>query len=508
MQEQFDKNIAEAGTDGAEPMILLEGSKEGKAPLTLEVLDPTNKVIFTSSLNLSIAGVEQMSRHVNLVNSVTDGDTKPEHLSKWGEPNRLKADDFSNEDHFRGFDADLNDHYIIMLHGVNVDGQAARGWHSEMFKRLYWAGSKAKFVGVTWYGDEGSDANYQENVVNAFKTAAQFGQNIALATHDVPVTIMAHSLGNMVVSSYLNDYSKEYPLNVTDYIMLDAAVPLEAYLGDYKGYAEGRLNDSTAKTFSSENTMIPSEWFGYDKRLGSSEWHQLFGSDDPRRKLTWRKRFADLPDGINYYSFYSTGEDVLATYAGETPDIHFPDIWNSDLGHYSWVLQEKWKGCNFLLGSTDLMGWGFNLNHYQTTTTANDEQTEASPWSPEGANSQIQNGQLQTEPFFKKPTAGEVGSLLFEPSVNADYVNSVRDELLALALPSLTLPVGGWQGGDVITNGFIKEYRKIDMNDPLKKNGWPESRGLDSNWKHSDIKDVGFVFSKEILKIIVEDGGL
>ena len=509
MQQQLDQSIREAGIDGAEPLILLEGRKAGKEPLTLDVLDSTGKVVFTSSLNLSLDGVEQMFRHVNLVPTIGNPNAPPvetgkigEHAAEGGEANRYSSADFANPAHFSGFDAELNDHYFVMVHGANVDGQAARAWHSEMFKRLYWSGSKTKFVGVTWYSDEGSNGNYQENVVNAFRTAAQFGQNIAKATHNAPVTIMAHSLGNMVVSSYLNDYYRLHPLNVTDYFMFNAAVPLESYLGDYQGYAEGKLNDPDApKIFSSDNSMVPSEWFGYDKQLGASEWHQLFGTDDPRRKLTWRNRFADLPTGINYYSFYSTGEDVLATYAGETPDI-------SDLGRHSWVLQEKWKGCDLLLGSTDLMGWGFNQNNYQSTVAVDGGLPENHPWQPSIANSLIRDDQLLSEPFFRKPTAGQPGSQLFESTVDPEYVDSVRDELLALALPSLSLAAGGWQGGDVITNGFIKEYRKIDMNDPLKKNGWPESRGLDSNWKHSDIKDVGFVFSKEILKIIVEDGGL
>jgi hypothetical protein len=248
----------------------------------------------------------------------------------------------------------------------------------------------------------------------------------------------------------------------------------------------------------------PNGVFNYDKRLGSSEWHQLFSVDDPRRTLTWRNRFANLPGGIKYYNFYSTGEEVLATYAGELPDIHFPDFWNSELGRNSWVLQEKRKGRNLPLGSTNVMGWGFNQNNYQTTEILDDGLTDTHIWPPAIANSQIRNEQLLSVPFFLMRSAGQLGNRIFESTVGAAEVNGVRDELLSLALPSLSLVTGGWKGGDVVINGFIKEDRKIDMNDPLKRNGWPYVRENDGDldWKHSDIKDVAYSFTYRIFDII------
>jgi len=153
-----------------------------------------------------------------------------------------------------------------------------------------------------------------------------------------------------------------------------------------------------------------------------------------------------LPEGINYYSFFSTGDEVLATYAGESPDFQVTSPINS-LARYSWVLQEKWKGQDLPFGSTDLMGWGFNQNSYQTSVAVN----ETIPWSSEIANSQIRNEQLVIQPFFRKPSVGQLGYALFDSTVIGAYVESIRDELLALALPSLTLVTGGWLGEDIKT---------------------------------------------------------
>ncbi|MDF9832660.1 hypothetical protein M2103_000874 [Ereboglobus sp. PH5-5] len=41
---------------------------------------------------------------------------------------------------------------FVFLHGYNVNPQEARGWGAEMFKRLYWAESKAQFHMVIWPG--------------------------------------------------------------------------------------------------------------------------------------------------------------------------------------------------------------------------------------------------------------------------------------------------------------------------------------------------------------------
>jgi hypothetical protein len=509
--------LASVGVQDAPPVILLEGVKPGTAPLVLEIVDATGNQVFVTSLNLSLDGVEQMFRHKNLIKTLSalEGSGGQEYEGYYvptilpdGLDDRLTRDDFANKDHFDGFEAESSERFLVLLHGANVDGQQARGFHSEIFKRLYWSGSKAKFVGVTWYGSEGTNANYQPNVVHAFKTAALFGQEVSEITQDFPVTLMAHSLGNMVLSSYLNDYYQQQPLNVSNYILVNAAVALEAYLGDYQGYAEGQLDNPDKKTFDSDNPMVHSNWYGYDKRLGTSEWYQLFGADDPCRTLTWRSRFGNLPASINYSSFYSTGDEVLATYTGETPEIQVPDVWNSNLGRYAWVLQEKWKGRELPLASTDLMGWGFNQNSYQTTEIVDGGLPETHPWYPAIANSLIRNDQLLTEPFFRKPSAGQLGQLLFEPTADAAEVKGIRDELLALAFPSLTLVTGGWRGGDMSYRNFILEENLFNMNDPLKKDGWPSNRGLDKDWKHSDIKDIGYVFSKEIFIQIVENGGL
>jgi pimeloyl-ACP methyl ester carboxylesterase len=320
--------------------IIVESWKQTQKPLVLEV-SKGGALVKSTRLNLSIDGVEQMFRHKNLIQAINANNAPPmetgaigEHHSKGGEKDRLSGGDFVNQGHFSGFDATCDDKYVVLLHGANVDGQDARGWHAELFKRLYWAGSRARFLGVSWYSNEGKSWEFYPKVVHAFDTAAVLGPALKLAVGNTsPVTIIAHSLGNMVVSSYLADYYALQPPvdrpNIANYLLLNAAVALEAFLGDYTNYAGGNLNE-TFDDSTTSNQMVHSDWFGYQKRFGASEWHQLFDVSDGRSRLTWRNRFTTLPGEINYINFYSTGEDVLASYAGTQPSL-------SALRRFKWV---------------------------------------------------------------------------------------------------------------------------------------------------------------------------
>ena len=99
-----------------------------------------------------------------------------------------------------------------------------RGVVSELFKRFWWAGQQERFCAVQWYGDEGSDGNYYQHVINAFRTAPALCNyvNNELSGRSV---VAGHSLGNMVVSSAIQDYAMDVDRN----FMLNAAVAKEAY---------------------------------------------------------------------------------------------------------------------------------------------------------------------------------------------------------------------------------------------------------------------------------------
>ncbi len=280
-------------------IILFEGRFATTHPITLRILDSQGQEICQRRILVRSSGVEAMFRHLNLTSAANGEQGTIGPADRLGDPANYP-------------DSATDGKNFVFLHGYNVNPEGARGWHAEMFKRLYWSGLKSKFHGVTWKGAQtkfGSvTRNYHANVANAFLTAPLLKVYLdSLGTH---LTVAAHSLGNMVVSSALHDHSAAIP----NYIMIDAAVAMEAY------QSGGNSLD-----------MVPLDWDPYlqqgQERLLCSEWHKLFTAGDHRSELTWRNRLANLR-GASVYNFYSPGEEVLATH----PHNEVPAILDTGLG--------------------------------------------------------------------------------------------------------------------------------------------------------------------------------
>src|SRR5437667_2272617 len=100
----------------------------------------------------------------------------------------------------------------VFVHGFNVDaGEPTLQSFDTVFRRLYWTGvtnprGPSDFIGLTWTGDEGISAQYNKNVFNAFQVSIPVGNFFkSLKSSGRRVNVLAHSLGNMVVSSAIKN---------------------------------------------------------------------------------------------------------------------------------------------------------------------------------------------------------------------------------------------------------------------------------------------------------------
>ena len=180
--------------------------------------------------------------------------------------------------------------------------------------------------------------NYHVNVEHAFASSSNL---VAVARQYAGRRyFVAHSLGNMLVSSAIQDWNLPHD----KYMVLNAAVPIEAY-----DTSSDAVNETTA------NRLMPRDWVGYDASLRAANWHGLFDPGDGRRKLTWKGRFSRVVNTVNYYS---SEEEVLRCGNGE---------WRQPLQRaYSWYNQERIKGVKPVeagLGRNE-GGWGFNTDYY------------------------------------------------------------------------------------------------------------------------------------------------
>ena len=171
--------------DATKGILLLEGTKATTAPLVLEIWKDGLKIC-EQEMPLSINGVETMVRWINL-----------RHVTGGSETRATDTREPPNNP-----DALSNGKQFVFVHGYNRRESGARGWNAEVFKRLYWSGSRAMFTAVTWYGDETPGilppgAYYHADVINAFQTASALASAVAALPGQKYVA--AHSLGNMVV---------------------------------------------------------------------------------------------------------------------------------------------------------------------------------------------------------------------------------------------------------------------------------------------------------------------
>ena len=382
-------------------------------------------------------------------------------------------------------DLDRNGKHFIFVHGYRVNEEEARGWHAEMFKRMFWSGSNAMFTAVSWNGNEqDSDdffaADFWSNVHNAFQTS----RSLAVVGNLLPGfdrTIAAHSLGNDVVSSAIVDHG----LRVSNYYMINSSAPLEAY-------AAGARN---------RDEMRHPQWEQYDEHLWSTEWHTLFQPTDARRRMTWRGRFGPLP---NAYNFYSTGEEVLRNGTGVVPSIGRDG---------SWVRQEMRKGFEWAGGSfyheNASGGWVFgeywNVAFEVQVPVGQQAVAEKRRRTPEEARS-IPRGQLGQHPFFK-PFHNFNGNLhdpVQGPIAARSYDRVSR--ALAESLPALSFATGSNPVDVFEPEVVVGDRRNFDMMD--LRSGWPESRGTDTDWKHSDIRAVAYLYAYKVFDKFIELGGL
>ena len=372
-------------------------------------------------------------------------------------------------------DEECDGRHFIFVHGYNVNPTAAREWADSIFKRLWLAGSRSMFTAVDWYGDSSQFASlfhgdvspdYYANVVHAFASAP----SLVDAVNALPGTsrvMLAHSLGNMLVSSAAKDCGLQY----SRYYMLNAAVATEAY-------------DETA--FSS--SMVDSAWDGVPLTYRASDWNKLFQSNtnDFRYTLSWQGRFAGIENAVNCYS---ETEDVLA---------------NASPHGYgeAWAQQELFKGISVWHGLNAIPflgfdiacegGWGIN-----TIYALNPAVYTPGYGFHSSVMEDVTSKDAIEHPLFTpfRSEAKSMHSTNLFTITNETYRNQLRAKFLADAIPATSFAAGANPVSANVICGNI-DYAKC------KSGNWPRSEG---EWQHSDIKNVTYFFIWKLFDKIIDN---
>ena len=441
-----------------EQLLVVEARQRNNLVVSVE-LDGAELYSYTAPL--SISSIRQMYRWLNERYASGDNGGEPSQLgSPWNRP-----------------DEECDGRHFVFVHGYNVNAADARVWADQMFKRLWWAGSKSMFTAVDWRGDSSQfslmftdmkiSPDYYVNVKNAFLTAPVFAQDCnSLPGEKI---VLAHSLGNMLVSSA----AKDYGLNYSKYYMLNAAVPMEAY--DKSSFIDAMCDE--------EWSNVPVEYF-------ASNWSKLFPANDFRSSLSWRGRFEGIANAINCYS---PTEDVLA---------------NAEIGQLTfsggaWKIQELTKGTTVWheLNSISFLnldvacegGWGINTHYslnplwyvYQygfTEKAKNDLTREDAIIHPLFTPFRNENEAMHSTNLFT------IADTVYREQLCAKF--------LADATPATSFAVGANHTSGVKDNHNMHDFMA---------EGWPRRKNNKNIWLHSDIKNIAYVFLYPLFDNFIEE---
>ena len=442
-------------------MIYLEAAKECCNPLRIEVVvDDDDKLLYSYTPELYFSDVETMYRWHNI-----RGFADKSGVTVVG------AESFQALPSPVGWpDDERDDANFYFVHGYNVSEQEARDWGQAFFKRMWWAGMNAKFHIVTWFGNETQQdipivglvtPNYHVNVENAFASSKAFVELVK--KYPGKNYVAAHSLGNMLVSSAIQDWNLPHEM----YFMINAAVAAEAY-------------DTAATTDKTTNGMTPGTWRNVPLKYRSTHWFELddFAQNDARRQLTWRNRFNKIGKAVNYYS---SEEEVLKC------DLNGYGKWKLQRD-WSWYNQERIKGENPVPGSRDEGGWAYNAKYKKPEYDA-DGHGSATMKMANPTLEDIKNirDDLRCYPVFKPFEDTSLMTADFVPSISRGMVS----QLLADAIPAESFPAGFNEVPKWIDERI--SCQNVNMSQSFKANDGIYFWWWEGDWGHSFFLDAPYM---------------
>lgn len=418
--------------------------------------------------------------------------------------------------------------WLVFTHGFNVDITSGRAWGAEIFKRFHQSGSRARFIAHRWFGDQGA-ANYAMAVECAPAAAdrlAEQARQLDATAPGRPWVLLGHSLGGYV-TALAGRERLATPPQVRQLVLVDAALPAEAL----DPMASDRTADYTAGAgLPAGDLMVPSSgpwrlappWTWPEAR--ASRWASLFPSSDLRSTCAWKGRISLGPPVLNVYS--RTEDVLMPAPADPSRQPGLLDV----ADHGAWLYQETHKGrwpVSMLNTRRAQGGWALSLRSTRDARLL----LAASP---------VRRQQLlRVSPLFSafrldaaltSPATGpsSQGSRtvarrlrettgLGSSSVPVGLSWTVRDELLAHAIPALSPPAGS------VPVVGVENYRMdgAGASDPPCGElrpfplGWP--RGVESPehvdgvafvWRHSDWKNVAYPYVHPTFARIGKSAGL
>lgn len=498
-----------------EAVFLLEGAATGSGTLWVTLVrrgTPVERppqpadILLRAPLRVAVGPVDAFHRSWNARHRSASASPEPTLLPDSGQPGP----------------------WLVFIHGFNVGPEPGLAWGAEIFKRFHQAGSAARFIAFRWYGDQGAP-NYGAAVECAPAAADRLCQQLAALAKSDPgrsVVLVGHSLGAYVALLAAEPSRLPAAVSLRACVLVNAAVPAEA-LDPAAWTRPADYPEGAGQPVHRLMTPPGSVWRDtspYDLGIThAAHWAGHFPAADRRSTCRWIGRF---PAPTRLINLYSRSEDVLSPPPAD--EARWPGIL-AVADHGAWIYQEAGKGRRpgrWVNPVRSQAGWSL--------APLASRRAHAAARSDGARQSEL----LRTQPLFGefreralldvRVGASARGSLavdrpgtvllgLGSTSLPSGSRWTVRDELLAHALPALSPAAGS-----VPVAGALN-YRMdgLGPHDPDPAGllpfplGWPsgvEAVGhLDAPapvWRHSDWRHVAFPHVHPAFAHVVREAGL
>jgi len=205
--------------------LLFEAIAEGKGELKFQFKQGGTLVGEGGSLYLELLDIRSMYKRVKIALSATF--PGPDIEVPIAPAGVHVVDDTGTYPFLPAWDEDVeNKSHLICVHGWRKTNINARSDEITMFKRMWHRGFKGRYIGFYWPTLTGNEieAKFNHSEYRAWKCGEAFKNYVNSLPSDYDENVMAHSLGNVVVGSALNQ-----GLVLDNFAMLNAAIPAQCF---------------------------------------------------------------------------------------------------------------------------------------------------------------------------------------------------------------------------------------------------------------------------------------
>jgi hypothetical protein len=291
---------------------IFEGCAKGTAKLTTVIKFGSSAEVEGAGVWIKLMDVQEMFERGKVDAPMSEPDNVPD---PWvtNEPLTFQSTSDLNGHAFQA-DPDEAKQYIIHVHGWRMSYHEAQTWANTSFKRLWQLGYKGRYAFFSWptYSPATSEFNgyltYNKSEYRAWLSGAALKSYMHSLPSGYTKSIMAHSMGNVVVGSAF----RQGMGGISNYSLLNSAMAAQAY-------DPTRIDYPTRQTPDTDSDPTVQTRFGLSSKFSgiTAKVTNFYLEDDFATKIWGDNQTLNKPQGIlaplHRYGYSNSGYTVDGT---------------------------------------------------------------------------------------------------------------------------------------------------------------------------------------------------